>query len=341
MRLEYDNVTRTTRNSPGVDIKIPGFGETKTVEWLDNAKLPFTRYYHDIAQALVSWGYERNVTLRGAPYDFRKAPNELKGFLGNLKSLIEETYYKNNNNKVVLLAHSMGNPLTLHLLNHMTKEWKDKFIKSFMSLAGVWGGAAKSIRLMISGDNLDVRFVSPLTVRREQRSCPSTAWLMPSDEFWSETEVLVVTPTRNYTVKDYRQLFEDIAYPTGYKLREDTEKLVKPLKAPDVEMHCLHGVDESTPRAFVYKRTRWLNEKPETLQGNGDGTVNIRSLLGCLRFREQQKQPVHHQVFHKVGHMNILKETVVIDYLEKVLVGEKRAAVNKLIRFYSNSRPYY
>jgi lysophospholipase-3 len=47
----------------------------------------------------------------------------------------------------------MGNPVTLYLLNNMTKAWKSKFIKSFISLAGVWGGAAKPIRLMISGKN--------------------------------------------------------------------------------------------------------------------------------------------------------------------------------------------
>ncbi|KAH3772229.1 hypothetical protein DPMN_173567 [Dreissena polymorpha] len=43
----------------------------------------------------------------------------------------------------------------------------------------------------------------------------STAWLMPSDEFWKPDEVLVVSPARNYTVRDYKQLFKDIDYETG------------------------------------------------------------------------------------------------------------------------------
>ena len=42
-RLEYDNVTRTTNNSPGVDIKIPGFGETATVEWLDHSEISLSK----------------------------------------------------------------------------------------------------------------------------------------------------------------------------------------------------------------------------------------------------------------------------------------------------------
>ncbi|XP_045194127.2 phospholipase A2 group XV-like [Mercenaria mercenaria] len=323
MRLEYDNKTRTTHNSPGVDILIPGFGETETVEWLDHSEISLTTYFHNIAKAMISWGYERNVTLRGAPYDFRKAPNELHGFLDSVKSLIEETYYKNNRNQVVLLGHSMGNPVTLYLLNHMTSAWKNKFVKSFISLAGVWGGAAKPIRLMISGDNLNVPIVKSINVRREQRSMPSTAWLMPSDEFWDPDEVLVVAPTRNYTVRDYKQLFKDINYETGYMMWEDTHSLINPLKAPGVEMHCLHGYNVTTPGMFVYTNKTWNKSYPKTIPDNGDGTVNMRSLIGCLRFREQQKQQVYHQEFLGAEHMQILNREDVIAYLKKVLVSQR------------------
>ena len=43
-RLVYDNVTRTTNNSPGVDIKIPGFGFTDTVEYLDHSELSLSKF---------------------------------------------------------------------------------------------------------------------------------------------------------------------------------------------------------------------------------------------------------------------------------------------------------
>lgn len=77
VRLTYDNVTRATENTPGVFLRIPGFGQSEVVEWLDPS---FTKslagaYFKDIANALVAHGYERNVTIRGAPYDFRKAPS--------------------------------------------------------------------------------------------------------------------------------------------------------------------------------------------------------------------------------------------------------------------------
>ena len=90
--------------------------------------------------------YVRGVNVRGAPYDWRKAPNELGEFYVNLTQLVEDTYYLNNGTRVVFIAHSMGNPVTLYWLNNIvTPEWKKKFIKSFVSLAGVWGGKADPI----------------------------------------------------------------------------------------------------------------------------------------------------------------------------------------------------
>ena len=76
MKLQYDNATRETRNSPGVDIIIPGFGNTTTVEYVDPSQLSVTGYYNVLVNALVAAGYTRGVDVRGAPYDFRKAPRK-------------------------------------------------------------------------------------------------------------------------------------------------------------------------------------------------------------------------------------------------------------------------
>jgi len=48
---------------------------------------------------------------------------------------------------------------------------------------------------------------------------------MPYDTFWNSSEVLVYSRGRNYTVNDYQQLFNDIGFPDGYRMRKDTEKL--------------------------------------------------------------------------------------------------------------------
>ena len=76
IRLVYDIKTRTTKNSPGVDIQIPGFGNTTTIEFVDPSRMPVSGYYNFMAEKLVKAGYRRGIDLRGAPYDFRKAPSK-------------------------------------------------------------------------------------------------------------------------------------------------------------------------------------------------------------------------------------------------------------------------
>ena len=72
-------------------------------------------------------------------------------YLNDLKQLIETAYEENSHQPVILLGHSMGNLYIHYLLTHQSNRWKHKYIKSFVSLSGPWGGAIKSIRLEISG----------------------------------------------------------------------------------------------------------------------------------------------------------------------------------------------
>lgn len=78
IKLTYDNVTRKTSNSPGVDIRVPGFGGSETVEWLDPSHATTGSYFKVIADTLVNIGHVRNTTIKGAPYDFRKGPSKYK-----------------------------------------------------------------------------------------------------------------------------------------------------------------------------------------------------------------------------------------------------------------------
>ena len=109
IKLLYDNETRTTRNQAGVEIKIPGFGLTETVEYLDSSEFSATGYFNVIVQALVKkYNYVRGVNVRGAPYDWRRSPNEFHDYYVSFKTLVEETYEMNNQTQVIFIAHSMG-----------------------------------------------------------------------------------------------------------------------------------------------------------------------------------------------------------------------------------------
>ena len=56
-------------------------------------------------------------------------PDEQGDYFERVTWLIEETYELNNNKKVVIMAHSMGGLMMLHLLQSKTQEWKNKYIR--------------------------------------------------------------------------------------------------------------------------------------------------------------------------------------------------------------------
>ncbi len=85
------------------------------------------------------------------------------------------------------------------------------------------------------------------TLRGAQRTYPSTAFLLPSKNFWSPDEVIVSNPDKgNYTINDFERFFDDMNYRVGYEMWKDTDGLLGDLEAPGIEVHCLHGIGVST-----------------------------------------------------------------------------------------------
>ncbi|XP_044742751.1 phospholipase A2 group XV-like isoform X2 [Chrysoperla carnea] len=320
LKLTYDNTTRTTKNSPGVDIRIPGFGSSEVVEWIDPSHASAGAYFKDIGNILVQdHGYVRNVSLRGAPYDFRKGPNELGDYFKQLKSLIEETYILNNKQSVIIIAHSMGAPLFLIFLHSQEQAWKDKYIKTFVTLAGAWGGSVKAIKVFAIGDDLGAFMLRQKILREEQITSPSLSWLLPSSLFWKENEVLVQTETKNYTVNDYEEFFKDLQYPVGWEMRKDTQNYTLNFAAPGVEVHCLYGSNLPTVERLNYKKSTVLDGSPTLINGDGDGTVNLRSLEACKFWKDKQSQRVYSQKFPNAEHMLILSNPNVLSYITQLV----------------------
>lgn len=78
IKLTYSSDTRETSNPRGVDIKLPVWGNTDGIEWIDTSPLKYIdngAYFEHITKALTNRGYIREKNLFGAPYDFRKGPS--------------------------------------------------------------------------------------------------------------------------------------------------------------------------------------------------------------------------------------------------------------------------
>ena len=69
--LEYDKLNNRYSNADGVDIEVPGFGQTDTVEYIDD--LGLLGIFHNFVEFFVARGYVRGESIRAAPYDWRLA----------------------------------------------------------------------------------------------------------------------------------------------------------------------------------------------------------------------------------------------------------------------------
>ena len=70
-RLLYNSSDDTYTNNTGAEVRVPGFGDTNTVEYLDTP--PAIPYFNSFVDYFVARGYERGNTIRAAPYDWRLA----------------------------------------------------------------------------------------------------------------------------------------------------------------------------------------------------------------------------------------------------------------------------
>ena len=92
--------------------------------------------------------------------------DEMQDYVNDLANLVVEAYEQNDNTPVILIGHSMGNPYTLYMLNKQTQAWKDKYVQAHIAVAGPWGGAVKTLRLMASGESVYIKnFMALLMVK--------------------------------------------------------------------------------------------------------------------------------------------------------------------------------
>ena len=273
-----------------------------------------------LVESLEQAGYESGKTLFGAPYDFRYGlaakghPTRVGSkFLEDLKALIEKTSSSNGGKPVILLSHSLGGLFVLQLLNRNPLSWRQKFIKHFLALSAPWGGTVEEMLTFASGYSLGVPLVEPLLVREEQRSSESNLWLMPNPNLFSREKTLVITPNDNYSAYDIARFLNDIGFPQGvYTYKTRVLPLMDELVAPGIPVTCVVGSGVRTPETLFYGESGF-DEQPEIVYGDGDGTVNMVSLLGLESLWSGLKNQTLKVIkIRGVSHTDILKNEVAL-----------------------------
>ncbi|CAH8629384.1 unnamed protein product [Schistosoma guineensis] len=253
-RLQHDPYTYESHDSNECDVTFPGWGDTWSVEYLSQ-HISFEYFGSLVSELMKDKFYVRNFTMRGAPYDFRKSPDDNKQFVMKFKHLVEETYTNGLDRPVVLLGHSLGSLYTLYFLKNQTKHWKQKYIKSFLSVSAPLGGTVNALMSVTSGYKLFTRYLSAFD----------------------------------------------------------------PLEAPEhvPEVYCIYGSGLLSVEQVIYKSpslfiSAFPNQSPRIIYGDGDGTVNLRSLKVCTKWPTAKVVE-----FITSEHRPILSERRFIDFVKQ------------------------
>ncbi|KAL2232683.1 lecithin-cholesterol acyltransferase-like 1 [Sesamum indicum] len=316
MMIYYDPDVDDYHNAPGVETRVPSFGSTQGLLYLNPNLKSITSYMEPLVRSLEEVGYVSGSNLFGAPYDFRyglaaEGHPSIVGskFLSDLKNLIESASNSSGGRPVILLSHSLGGLFVLQLLDRNPTSWRHKYIKHFIALSAPWGGTVEEMRTFASGNAFGVPLVDPLLVREEQRSCATNLWLMPSPKVFDRTKPLVITRNGSYSSSDIAQFLQDIGFPEGvrpYKMR--VLPLVQSLPSPQVPVTCVFGSGVRTPETLFYGDSGF-EKRPEVVYGDGDGTVNMVSLMALeSAWDGRENQSLKVIKIPGVSHTSILKD---------------------------------
>lgn len=278
--------------------------------------------------------------------------DENEDFNPKFKDLVEETFTNAGNQRVVILAHSLGALYGLNFLNKQSVSWKKKYVKALVVVSGPLGGSMKALKIEASGkpwlitfsifsplgDNFGIYFQNSLWYREVQRSMPSLAFLLPDPRLWGPNEPVIFTPKKNYTIHDYKEFFLDVGYPEGmslnhnycilgYQMYLDTKSIVDGFVGPTGidEVYCFYGTGIHTTAGMVYTPATRFNsafpdQNPSILVGDGDGTVNLRSLEQCTKW-----DGVQYETLPNADHLGILRDERLISKLKKITNADKVA----------------
>eukprot|EP00003_Mantamonas_plastica_P001032 TRINITY_DN1076_c0_g2_i3.p1 TRINITY_DN1076_c0_g2~~TRINITY_DN1076_c0_g2_i3.p1 ORF type:complete len:223 (-),score=62.58 TRINITY_DN1076_c0_g2_i3:218-886(-) len=217
----------------------------------------------------------------------------------------------------------MGNIHITTYLSLRTQAWKDKYIKSYIALAGPWSGAPKPLRAVISGDNNGIaigkiNIINPLKLRSVIRNCGGITWLAPNPDYWHD-QVLVSIKEKNYTSYDLLEMFQDIGAEATAAIYETTKPLRDHVKPPNVDMHCIYGTGVPTEIRYDYPDGDIDKDPIIFYDDDGDGTVPSRSLKRCLDFQTEQEAPVTVAEFPLQNHFGMLKDEAIIQEVLRML----------------------
>jgi lecithin-cholesterol acyltransferase len=286
----------------GVRVSVADYGTTESAP-----------LYESLFAVLEQAGYQRNVNLRVAGYDFRLTPN-MGGFMKRTRALIRKTYRDNHNSPVHLVGHSNGPLYAQYLLTHTARRWRNKYIHGFTPIAGNWPGQGSGYTMLFTGfDVPTISYpadrVSAASSAAMYESHPATYMSASDPAYFGDQEVVVrIGPAgMEYTPRNYQQLFADAGLTLAQKIAPYYFGVVKfrPPFFPDVDVYAEKGSGLATPVGIQLPDLtvgQVLGNAPVFITRDGDSNqeditndaVRVWHAMPCYHFELHDNPGVNH-----------------------------------------------
>uniref|UniRef100_A0A914HZP0 U6 snRNA-associated Sm-like protein LSm2 n=1 Tax=Globodera rostochiensis TaxID=31243 RepID=A0A914HZP0_GLORO len=350
LSLHYDPATKVFSNQPNVNVTFLGdkpFGSVWPTACLlssENTGWNFacrasTELNQDEAQFMPmvqhfeeKHGYERDVTLLAAPYDWRRTANmvEMDPYFANLTNLIEKSVNASGQ-KAFLVCHSMGNLIINYFLNRKVgKEWQQKYLNGTINVSAPWAGSLMLVEQILSGNADRLQFGGSLIlpdsiVRNFIRTMPSSFAMLPSTLAFPPNQTLLTLAGVDYSTKNMDAFLALAGSAYMAPLYHELTATVDAQKY--TPMFCVHSKTADGMPIF-YNYTNGIAKRPKAKMGDGDALVNIESLRVCQKWMDEGKLVKKVVEIDGPTHMAILHEDKF--YKAEIICGKGKNAKIKV-----------
>jgi len=316
--LHYDSVNNKQMSIPGMDVDVYGWGSVAGVTYLDHfiGNISFIPYFSDLAKVFRSHGYQDDITLFGAPHDWRFGISNQEVLWPRLKDLCEKVT-QSTGEKAVLIGHSFGGFVCHHfaanIIPNYGSDWADKYLGQIIELSPSFGGAGSAVLYAyLRALKYEIEFKTELLEKTiESLGC-------------------IHTHFPNYELQKLHGDPPVVIGPDGteYKASQLTQLLIDKGKVTGDNINLLHIMEPylaAAPKKSTVKETIFYNSAIETcngikvddwdndkkvsqLNGRGDGTVladnieaycnNIadKGLTKCIDMNDSSKNGKHFEM---------------------------------------------
>lgn len=273
-------------------------------------------------------------------YDWRKS---VLTHVGPLTTLIEQLATKSDDNKVVIVAHSMGGIIAKLALLELESQNKHDLVSKLITLGTPWLGSVDSYKALLYGEPGAYakfaefyRFLSDAATRELARQLPSVYELLPHKSYFDDEEWGCFEGAKDIDSK-YSNFMQKIQQIYNAKNKKSIDqpvpnvhdwlvpihkKIAAPLP-PGIQHYCLIGHGNITlhtlPEADVNNKGKRIIFKPFSKFKNGDGVVPIKSA--------RSPHPGAIERYVEGEHSELCSYESSIEFIKWCLAGDEKAAL--------------